>query len=57
MWILSKKCLGQLYKVKKGKKKAAPADLEYELLEEIPGEKLVGLEYIPPFDYFYEVCL
>lgn len=52
VWILSKNRLSQIYTEKQLKKKNK---LPYEVLEEFGGDKLVGLEYVPLFDYFHSV--
>ena len=45
-YILLEELITTLYK--------KPALAKYKVVEKIPGEKLVGLKYVPLFDYFYD---
>lgn len=45
-YILLESLLKTLYK--------KPALAKYKVVEKIKGQDLVGLQYIPPFDYFYD---
>jgi isoleucyl-tRNA synthetase len=53
VWVLLEARLGQIFpEVNKADCTAEKRAELYELLETIPGEKLVGLQYKPLFDYF-----
>ncbi|CAK9440027.1 uncharacterized protein LODBEIA_P41270 [Lodderomyces beijingensis] len=45
-YILLEELISTLYK--------KPAQAKYKVVEKIPGDKLVGLKYVPLFDYFYD---
>lgn len=45
-YILLEALIGTLYK--------KPAQAKYKVVEKIPGKELVGLKYVPLFDYFYD---
>lgn len=46
IYILLEKLLNSIYK--------EPKKAKFEIIEKIKGSDLVGLEYVPLFDYFYE---
>lgn len=43
---------GGYYYIGKDRVEAVFKDKQYEIVEEVPGMKLVGISYLPPFDYF-----